>query len=728
MAGLIPRFRKLVPLWAFIIVALAGSYWINLNQQVRVQEQNLAMQQLGSAQVSILEKRMRRALSASYILGQDVIRHHGDVEKFDELAAGIFSYMDEISSLQLAPDGVIRFIYPLKGNEPAIGLSIAQLENKIFGYSPSQNVIQSESAKMIGPLPLVQGGVAMIARNPVFIKDDNGITHFWGLASAVVTLSEIVNATALEAMAAQGYRYRLCYVDMHGNTHPIAQSAIPLNQDSYMEFDMDIPGVNWMLRLSHPLPVGALTVLAYVLILLLALIAAWVIHRFSREPERLRQLVQERTAELKQHAYFDFLTGLANRRMLQDTLQLAIGTHQLSNSRGALLYMDLDDFKRINDSLDHQMGDQLLKTVSERVTALVGSRGVVARLGGDEFAVLLHDASDTAEISQLADALLLQISQPISLRNRQISVSASIGITLLPDDGDNLVDILRNADLALYEAKKQGKNCYGFFDPVLQHDINNMMQVEEELRLALSDRQFVLHLQPIFCLQSRALKKCEVLIRWQHPERGLLFPGHFIDIAESTGLIIPLGYWVFRAACDKVVERIQAGLPAVPLTVNVSANQLKERDLVVQFERILQETGAPAALLELEITESLIMEDMDQAVLLLEQCRKLGLKVAIDDFGTGYSSLAQLKKLPVDTLKVDRSFVQDLTLDHDDRQITAAIIAMAHKLDLDVVAEGIETEEQFEILLNYGCDMGQGYLLGRPVPDPFVVLDQATSR
>ncbi|MDH2433180.1 EAL domain-containing protein [Pokkaliibacter sp. MBI-7] len=728
MAGLISRFHKLVPLWAFIIVALAGSYWISLNQQVRVQEQNLAMQQLGSAQVSILEKRMRRALAASYILGQDVIRHHGAVEKFDELAAGIFSYMDEISSLQLAPEGVIGFIYPLKGNEPAIGRSIDQLENKIFGYSPSQNVIQSASAKMIGPMPLVQGGVAMIARNPVFIRDDNGIPHFWGLASAVVTLSEIVNATALESMAAQGYRYRLCYVDIHGKTHPIAQSAVPLNQESYMEFDMDIPGVSWKLKLSHPLPVGALTVLAYMLILLLALITAWVTHRISREPERLRRLVQERTAELKQHAYFDFLTGLANRRLLQDTLQQAIGTHRLSKSRGALLYMDLDDFKRINDSLDHQMGDQLLKTVSERVTSLVGSRGVVARLGGDEFAVLLHDASDAPAISQLADALLQQISQPISLRNRQISVSASIGITLLPDDGDNLVDILRNADLALYEAKKQGKNCYGFFDPVLQHDINNVMQVEEELRLALSDGQFVLHLQPIFCLQSRALKKCEVLIRWQHPERGLLFPGHFIDIAESTGLIIPLGYWVFHAACDKVVERIKADLPAVPLTVNVSANQLKERDLVVQFERILQETGAPAALLELEITESLIMEDMDQAVLLLEQCRKLGLKVAIDDFGTGYSSLAQLKKLPVDTLKVDRSFVQDLTLDHDDRQITAAIIAMAHKLDLDVVAEGIETEEQFEILLNYGCDMGQGYLLGRPVADPFVALDQATPR
>ncbi|MFP8966991.1 EAL domain-containing protein [Pokkaliibacter sp. CJK22405] len=708
--------RRLFPLWVFLIVAGAGVYLTWLNLQLTNQQRSLTMQQLGSAEVNLIERRINRALSASYILGQDVVRHQGFVFDFNQLAAGILGYIPELSSLQFARGSTITDIYPLSGNELAIGKNLVKIETGAMGFSPSQLLANEHQAGIIGPLTLVQGGVAVIARNPVYLPRGQGKDEFWGYASAVIALSNVIVESELQDLLLQGFNYGI-YARHPGADHrPTLVSGKPVDDalPHVLKLDMRVPGQSWYLLLEYDESTGMRHWIGYLLSVLIALILASLTLYISREPERLRRLVHQKTQELEHQANFDGLTGLANRRKLESSLSECLELQRQSGDQAALLYLDLDEFKRINDSLDHRWGDRLLREVATRMQLLLRNRALIARLGGDEFAILLWHVLDREQVLERAAELLEAIRKPVELRNRQVTVTASIGIAMIPGDGDTEIQLQRHADLALYEAKRQGKNRFSFYESVLQQHANHRARIEEALRLGIERGELRMHLQPVCCLQTRELCKAEALVRWQHPQRGLLFPGEFIDVAETTGLIIPLGYWIFREACRFIAARAQSGEQIIPIAVNVSATQLKEPDMVEQLQLILQQTGAPASSLILEITESLIMDDIEHAVRLLEQCRQLGLKIAIDDFGTGYSSLAQLKKLPVDTLKVDRSFVQDLATDPDDQKITAAIIAMAHTLELDVVAEGIETEEELALLMSYGCDLGQGYLFGRP--------------
>ena len=434
----------------------------------------------------------------------------------------------------------------------------------------------------------------------------------------------------------------------------------------------------------------------------------------SLQLENMQGQIEIHNEELQQLVLFDTLTGLGNRRALLDEIQNCLSK---KNAEFALLFLDLDNFKRINDSLGHHAGDELLKIVGKRLTSCVRSSDIVARLGGDEFCVLVRKLRNRDDGCIVATNILNILKNPIRLQATELIVSASIGIVISPEDGTNTEDLLQNADLAMYKAKALGRNKYQIFNRAMTENAIEQMSLENELRQALINHEFVLHYQPQINLKNNYICSVEALVRWQHPIRGLLAPGHFISALEETGLIVPLGEWVLIKACEALKRWTDAGIKPIKMSVNLSSRQFQDPKLYDIIEETLSVTQVPAELLELEVTESMVMHDIENNNRVLHQLQKLGTSIAIDDFGTGYSSFSYLKALPLDTLKIDRSFVMDIPYDETDMEITSAIIAVAHKLKLIVIAEGIETVEQQNFLISEGCDLGQGYLFSKPVDE-----------
>ena len=422
-------------------------------------------------------------------------------------------------------------------------------------------------------------------------------------------------------------------------------------------------------------------------------------------------------AQLEHLAHHDPLTTLPNRALFQSRLSHAINVARRHGTRLGLLFMDLDGFKHINDSLGHPAGDELLQAIAQRLSSNLRKVDTLARLGGDEFVVLLEEIDGPKEAAMVAQNLLALLHQPFHLSGgHEVFSSASIGISLFPDDAADTTQLLRNADAALYQAKSQGRATYHFYTEALTRVANERLQLESRLRGALERGEFVVHYQPQVDTRDGRLIGAEALLRWLTPEGELVPPARFILLAEDTGLIRPLGEWVLRESCAQFRAGFAAGLPPISLAVNLSARQIEQRDLVERLRSVLEETGFPAHLLELEITESTIMAQGSQAASVLSALKSLGVGVAIDDFGTGYSSLAYLKRFPVDKLKIDRSFMRGLPQDANDVEIAATIIAMAKSLKLKVLAEGVETEEQLAFLQLHGCDAYQGYYYSRPLP------------
>ncbi len=419
---------------------------------------------------------------------------------------------------------------------------------------------------------------------------------------------------------------------------------------------------------------------------------------------------------LERLASYDTLTGLPNRRMFRERLEHAVSLLNRHTQRLALLYLDLDNFKRVNDSLGHDIGDILLSKVAQRLTDCVRRDDTVARLGGDEFVILLQGVSEGFNVDALAHKILQQVKAPVMAAEHEVVITCSIGITLAPSDSMDPGILLRNADLAMYRSKNSGRDGYEYFEGKMNLEASRRLSMEAELRQALKMGQVEPYFQPIVRLNDMQIIGFEALARWQHPQHGFISPEQFIPVAEDCGLIIPLGEYLLERAALEMLQLRQAHGADLYVAVNVSARQAQDAKLADLISDVLQSTGLPAEALRLEITESLLMKDFSITRTLLERLReKLGTRVAIDDFGTGYSSLSYLKRLPIDTLKVDRSFVQDIPTDDNDMEITAAIIAMAQALKKDVVAEGIETRAQMYFLQARGCDFGQGYLFGRPV-------------
>ena len=431
----------------------------------------------------------------------------------------------------------------------------------------------------------------------------------------------------------------------------------------------------------------------------------------------LADIAERKQAEerMRHIAQTDSLTGLPNRLTLQIRLAQLLPEARRHQWQLAVMFIDLDRFKIINDTLGHQVGDELLRDVAIRLSRVVRETDFVARLGGDEFVILLPAISGPADAAIIANKIIGALSSSILTGNHELHTSPSIGISIFPDDGSDGDTILKNADTAMYHAKSAGRNNYQFYAAEMNQTASERLDLEHKLRHAISRNELALCFQPQFSADGSHATGVEALIRWHHPTDGMISPIRFIPIAEETGLIVEIGEWVLRTACHEMKKWIDAGLKPVRVAVNVSARQLRRRDFCEVVAGVLAESGLPAELLELEITESSVMENPEEAIEILQRIGRMGVTLAIDDFGTGYSSLAYLKLFPIDHLKIDRSFVADIEVDLNDRAIAFGTIALAHSLGLNVIAEGVETADQLELLRSNGCDEVQGYLFSKPL-------------
>lgn len=544
-----------------------------------------------------------------------------------------------------------------------------------------------------------------------------------------------------------------------------AQSVRVQGEQKMLAF-RSIPGMNWSVSLSYPRSMlwaehrdtmaalylnvlGMLLLLAFVLYYgikwlvtdrILALAQAtrevgnndWSLRLPERGQDEISQLssginrmlekinelfrgLNNNIQDMEYLAYYDQLTGLQNRLLFKEQLRTALISAEREQQSLALLYLDLDHFKDINDSLGHEAGDQLLIEVGKRLRRCLRDADSVARLGGDEFSVLLRHVRDERDASEVANKIIAVLAQPIRVSSQEVLVGASIGITLAPSDSNRLDELMKNADLAMYQAKSQGRNIYQFYTSEMNRKVDLRLRLERDLRRALEYQQFELDYQCQMQVSTGRIVGFEGLLRWNHPQLGRVGPDEFIPLAEECGLIVPIGKWVLRSACLQARRLQQAGFDAVKVSINISARQLNDAHFVSDFEQIVAETRAEPGSLVLEVTESTLMADTRVALEHLRAVRALGVGLAIDDFGTGYSSLSYLKRLPVNSLKVDRSFVQDLPDDEEDRAITSLIVAMARSLNYQVIVEGVESSPQLDFLRQCGCDFAQGFYFSRPV-------------
>jgi diguanylate cyclase (GGDEF)-like protein len=420
--------------------------------------------------------------------------------------------------------------------------------------------------------------------------------------------------------------------------------------------------------------------------------------------------------ELQHLVLHDTLTKLPNRLLLEDRVQQAVEECRRAGAQCAVLFVDLDRFKTLNDSLGHFAGDTVLRTVAERLRSAVRLEDTVSRLGGDEFVVLLKNVARAQDAAEVARKIIEALGRPMLLNETELRIGSSIGISVYPEHGDNSVRLIANADAAMYHVKKSGRSNIAFFTPEMSTFFPKRLALENELRAALENNQLVVHYQPKVDMRSSQIVGMEALVRWQHPQKGLVSPSEFIPLAEETGLIVPLGNWVLQEACLQTRAWQERGITGLVVAVNISGVQFRQHDLVDSVARALEWSGLNARYLELEITESVVMENASSAIVMLEQLHRMGVGLSIDDFGTGYSSLNYLKRFPIDKLKIDQSFIRDISVDGDDAAIVQAIIAMAHGLRLRVVAEGVENEGQLDFLRALGNDEYQGFLYSKALP------------
>jgi diguanylate cyclase (GGDEF)-like protein/PAS domain S-box-containing protein len=421
--------------------------------------------------------------------------------------------------------------------------------------------------------------------------------------------------------------------------------------------------------------------------------------------------------EITHLAHHDALTGLPNRRLFMDIVHGELAQARRNHKRLAILFLDLDRFKEINDTLGHKTGDEMLKAISVRLKANIRESDRVARIGGDEFNVILADIARVEDISAVTNKIMNSFRKPFMIAGHELHMTTSIGISVYPDDGEEIDTLFRYADIAMYHAKETGKNTYQFYNPEINIRTVERMKMEGWMRRAIERGELTVYYQPQINIRTNKIVSAEALVRWEHPKLGLLEPNRFIPLAEETGFIISIDEWVMRNVCQQSALWQADGMPPLCMTVNLSARQFQNPELVNKVSQILDETGMDPDCLDIEITESLAMSNVESTAIRLRELSEMGVHISIDDFGTGYSSLSYLKRLPIERLKIDKSFIQDITTDPDDRAIINAVTAMAHNMRMKVIAEGVETEEQLSFVHSSDCDEVQGYLFSRPLPE-----------
>jgi diguanylate cyclase (GGDEF)-like protein len=579
------------------------------------------------------------------------------------------------------------------------------------------------SAGYLAPLLVAWGAWEIALRRPVKIRDERRLLFVWlgaSLATPLFLLAlpdelrfQLYLPVSLQGLAA-GAAFAWSGSRIWRSRASVRSVGFALFSAAFLGYSAVLIGAAIgafaviARGLAFPLPVAAAAIDVFFLV-----VTGLGMMIFVLEDEREAAL--EAASQVEHIAYHDPLTGLPNRALFIDRLIVALAHASRHQHKVGILFLDLDRFKQVNDSLGHTMGDHLLKGVAERIRATVREEDTVARFGGDEFALLIHILGRAEHAGKIARKILDALAAPFTLGTREIFITGSVGIAVYPNDGVDAEALIRNADTAMYRAKHQGGDAYQFYTASMNSRALEMLELESGLRKALKQGEFALYYQPLIDIQSGGIYGLEALLRWNNPDQGLVLPDQFIPAAEVSGLIIPIGNWVIREACRQArFWQRQKGTELV-VSVNLSARQFAQADLPTQVRQALEESRLQPRLLELEITETNVMQDVEKTARILRELKTIGVRIAIDDFGTGYSSLSYLKDFPVDTLKLDRSFVRDLIAPQD-AKIVSGVIAMAHSMSLQVMAEGVETLSQLDFLRANDCDKLQGFLFSRPLP------------
>ena len=813
-----------------------------------------------TTQANLVNERLEGALSSTYALAT-VLRQYNytpDYAWMEPFARELLRYHPGVSNVQFSPGGVTRFVVPLAGNEKAIG------NNLLLNSKRNKEALQAVASRqltMAGPFELVQGGMGVVGRLPIFVGDGKDNDAFWGFAVALVRVDDMLRAADIDSLVRTGYDYSVWrnHPDT-GKPHVFAKSGpevlpegvtLPFKiangswQLTIAPRDGWTAGVTWEFRWKLLLAFAFSATAGYFCFFMLRqpVILRAAVHRrtlaltqanldldrenqqraeaqsrlklsddvieasaesimitdadqriirvnrafkdmtgyrdeevlgrspsllnsgrhdaafFHRMFETLKRegswqgevwnrrknaevfpqwmgisaltdpngivthyvsigadITERKDAEERIHylAHYDTLTGLPNRLLLRDRFQQAIALSDRNQTKVALLSIDLDRFKVINDTMGHQVGDELLRQVVGRLKSSLRSSDTISRQGGDEFIIVTQDHAGANIAATIARNIQESLAHPFEVSGQEIRISASIGIALYPEDGKDFDTLIKKCDIAMYHAKESGRATHRFFTEELNVDASDRMQLERELRRAIDRQEFLLYFQPQVSLDTGKVTGAEALVRWSHPEKGLVPPGRFIPLAEETGLIVALDNWVLREACRQAKAWVDEGLPKLTISVNFSGMQFRQTDLVERVRSVLEETGHPAEYLEVELTESVLIHDVENVLATISRLKGLGIRLAIDDFGTGYSSLAYLKRFSVDKLKIDQSFVRGAS--PEDAAIVSAVIQLGHSLNLKTIAEGAETLEQVQELVDKGCGEVQGYYFSKPLP------------
>ncbi|CAG8863278.1 hypothetical protein PS627_00214 [Pseudomonas fluorescens] len=659
-----------------------------------------------------LEAQLRAAFGEAEGIAQLISADGGiSTEHFRVMAREAVSSVPYMRHILMAPDDVISSVFPLHGNEGLLGVDFRRLPDQ---FPMLQWARERQEAVLAGPVHLLQGGKALIYRRPVFINGKRGVKLYWGNVSIVADIERLLQVAGLPPVP--DFEVALRGSDGQGAGGALIWGDRHLFDQPRVSLPVEVPGGQWQLAAAPRGGWPALSLLHSPLFLF-ALSCAGLFSLFVAQLNRSHRLVRLRNRELHQSqvklerlAHYDSITGLPNRVLFQRQL-----TQAIAKGEGlAVLMLDIDGFKQVNDSLGHAMGDLLLQQATARFLQELDTRDRLCRLGGDEFVFMLQGTQVQVR-AQIRD-LLRSLQRPFDLGGNAGLVTGSIGLAWCPQHGTDADSLVRHADTAMYAAKEGGRNAWRLYHPDMTARLQQRLELERNLRRALQHNEFELWYQPKVDLFSGRLEGVEALLRWRDPLHGLISPGEFIPLAERTGLIIPLGELVLEMACRQLAAWCASGELPGPVAINVAALQIERSDYVSSLAAALQRHGLPASLLEVEITESLLMESQQQACQVLGQLQALGVATAVDDFGTGYSSLAYLRSLPIDHLKIDRAFIKDLPGDDHAVAIARAIIDLGHALGFRITAEGIETQAQYDFLRDAGCDQGQGFLIARPMP------------
>lgn len=643
-----------------------------------------------------------RTLRAEVALNPDL-----DTQRFERLVSELLTADLHTMHIAAAPDLVVRYIFPREGNESVLGFDYRTNAEQ---YQSIQSAIEAGEIVINGPVDLVQGGRALIGRVPVYQREDGA---FWGVISVVIEHERLFREAGL--MHVEGWRIGLRGRDGKGISGGIIMGAPDLWEHDPVTVPVDLPVGRWVLAAIPERGGWEPPLLSYRWQWLLGTILNMALGLLIFGLLVSRRRLQGALSTISHQARFDSLTELPNRQYFMHKLDEAVHRARRERRRFALLFVDLDHFKEINDSLGHEAGDELLQSVSDRIRGALRGQDLIGRFGGDEFVVLLHDLTDPVDAEIVAGKLLQALHPVLSIQGRDVTIDGSIGIAVYPEDGHTGGDLLKHADLAMYAAKSAGRGTSYFFNDSLRKQAESHLNLHQEIKQGLAADRFVVYYQPIVDAISRRLVSVEALLRWQHPQSGLLGPAHFIPVAERTGVIRELGDFALRRGCEDLLEMQRAGL-RVRLAVNRSPREFNDRHTVLRWLEIIDKLGVARDRLCFEITESILMPDKSRQHRLLRRLNAEGVGLAIDDFGQGYSSITYLKMFPVDQIKIDRAFVKDMNESPEQMALVEALVKMAKALHLQVVAEGVETADQAHHLAELGCDMLQGFHFGHPMP------------